>query len=166
MRVYTCAQEACKARQPGTQEHSQCSAQPLPTLCQLILQDGLPTRHTPHPHLQCAECPQHEREGGWEPKGLVQGNCKQVLSNGLRAHGGEHTICQWHAYGCKRQQKGRSPSKNNVGRRRRRVLHGSLTQLEEEEEGCYTGRSRSYAATEPSHGRIQPVREGEPEEGR
>jgi hypothetical protein len=24
---------------------------------------------------------------------------------------------------------------------------------EEEEEGCYTGRSRSYAATEPSHGR-------------
>jgi hypothetical protein len=25
-----------------------------------------------------------------------------------------------------------------------------------EEEGCYTGRSRSYAATEPSHGRIQP----------
>jgi hypothetical protein len=30
------------------------------------------------------------------------------------------------------------------------------------EEGCYMGRSRSYAATEPSHGRIQPVREGEP----
>jgi hypothetical protein len=24
------------------------------------------------------------------------------------------------------------------------------------------GQSRSYAATEPSHGRIQPVREGEP----
>jgi hypothetical protein len=34
--------------------------------------------------------------------------------------------------------------------------------LEVKEEGCYTGRSRSYAATEPSHGRIQPVREGEP----
>jgi hypothetical protein len=34
--------------------------------------------------------------------------------------------------------------------------------VQEEEEGCYTGRSRSYAATEPSHGRIQPVREGEP----
>lgn len=34
-------------------------------------------------YLQCAECPQHKGEGGREPEGLVQGNGKQVLTNGL-----------------------------------------------------------------------------------
>jgi hypothetical protein len=56
--------------------------------------------------------------------------------------------CQWAQLSC---QASRTQVNNN-----------SDWSLQPEEEGCYTGRSRSYAATEPSHGRIQPVREGEP----
>jgi hypothetical protein len=36
-----------------------------------------------------------------------------------------------------------------------------LRYIEEEEEGCYTGGTSDYVATEPSHGGTQPVREGE-----
>jgi hypothetical protein len=38
----------------------------------------------------------------------------------------------------------------------------SLQTQPRKKEGCYTGCTRDYVATEPSHGRIQPVREGEP----
>ena len=65
-----------------------------------------------------------------------------------------------------RLQQHRAPSSSGSSRAKGTKRRGAATSrgLRSEEEGCYTGCTRDYVATEPSYGWTQPVREGEPSE--
>ena len=115
-------------------------------------------------HGQCSTPEKHATQTG----GLPPVRNRTHTPNSPGQHTSEHSVEGWLKLCCDTH-----PPRQVPGVPERHLLYTRLPQvsvpkhpqrckLATEEEGCYTGRSRSYAATEPSHGRIQPVREGEP----